>query len=87
MSATANRHRRTLVCALALIAAVGADAQSFSVNFNAAGDLNNNFNLYENSTPVVTGTPTTAGSPYSESAAGGVGGSGKIAIALAAALT
>lgn len=59
-----------------------ARAQSFFINFNTPGDLNNNFNLYENSTPVVIGTPTTAGSPYSESATGGVGGSGKVAIAL-----
>jgi hypothetical protein len=58
---------------------VMAQAQSFTVNFNTPGDLANNFNIYQNTSPPVTNAAT--GSPYSQSLTGGVGGSGLVNIA------
>ncbi len=54
-------------------------AQTISLNFDTAGDLANNFNIYQNSTPPSTNAPT--GSPYSQGLTGGVGGSGRVNIA------
>jgi hypothetical protein len=58
---------------------VTTQAQSFTVNFDTTGDLANNFNIYQNTSPPVTNAAT--GSPYSQSLAGGVGGSGFVSIA------
>src|ERR1039457_941475 len=58
---------------------VMAQAQSVTVNFNTLGDLANNFNIYLNTTPPLVNP--AAGSPYSQSLTGGVGGSGSVSIA------
>ncbi len=58
---------------------VMVQAQSFTVSFDTLGDLANNFNIYQNTTPPVTNAAT--GSPYSQSLTGGVGGSGGVSIA------
>ena len=62
---------------------VMAQAQSFIVNFDTPGDLANNFNIYQNTSPPVVNAAT--GSPYSQSLTGGVGGSGSVSIATPAA--
>jgi len=53
----------------------GTQAQTFLQDFNAAGALANNFNVYLNATPPL-------GSPYSQVTSGGVGGSGAVSVAL-----
>jgi hypothetical protein len=61
------------------VSLITAQAQSFTVNFDTAGDLANKFNIYMNSTVPATNPPS--GSPYSQSLTGGVGGSGLVNIA------
>src|ERR1035441_4605589 len=72
---------RMLVGYLAVLGAslVMAQAQSFIVNFDTPGDLANNFNIYQNTSPAVVNAAT--GSPYSQSLTGGLGGSGSMSIA------
>jgi hypothetical protein len=62
---------------------VMVQAQSFTINFDTLGDLANNFNIYQNTSPPVVNAAT--GSPYSQSLTGGVGGSGFVNIAAPAA--
>jgi hypothetical protein len=70
-----------LGCLVALAASLATgQAQTVSVNFNAASALDNNFNIYQNTTPAVTNGAT--GSPYSQALTGGVGGSGLVNIAV-----
>jgi PEP-CTERM motif len=58
---------------------VTVPAQTVSVNFDTVGDLINNFNIYQNTSPPVINAAT--GSPYTRSLTGGVGGSGRVNIA------
>lgn len=73
-----------LGCLVALAASwATAQAQTVTVNFDAAGALDNNFNIYQNISAANGGPVINAatGSPYSQVLAGGVGGSGRVNIA------
>jgi hypothetical protein len=48
------------------------------VDFNTTGQLANNFNIYQNTTPPVTNAAT--GSPYLQSPIGGIGNGGAVAV-------
>jgi hypothetical protein len=71
-------HSTLLAVAAAFLATT--HAQSFFEDFNTAGSYANNFNVYINATPAGT-------NPYSQSATGGVGGSGVINVSSAAGTT
>jgi hypothetical protein len=75
-------HVGCLLAAAALIART--QAQDVLLNFNTAGDFANNFNVYQN-----TATPTVSftGSPYTESATDGIGGTGGLLVSAGTGIT
>jgi hypothetical protein len=71
---------KNTILALGLaVSVLNLHAQSFIQSFDAPGQLANNFNIYQNTTPPVINAAT--GSPYSQSLTGGIGGSGLVNIA------
>jgi len=56
-----------------LVASLTSLAQNVSVDFNTPGQLDSNFNIYQNATPG-------AGSPYAQYPIGGVGNGGGVAV-------
>jgi hypothetical protein len=71
--------KNTILALILALAVLDLHAQSFTINFDTLGDLANNFNIYQNTSPPVVNAAT--GSPYSQGLTGGVGGSGLVNIA------
>lgn len=73
--------KHVYLCSLAVLGAsfLTAQGQSFSDNFSTAGDLLNNYNIYQNTGGGLTNAAT--GSPYGQSLTGGIGGGGHVTIA------
>jgi hypothetical protein len=64
-----------------------AQSPAVFVNFNTSGDLLNNFNIYQNSSPTRVVTADAATSPYSQATTGGVGGGGRVNITTGTGIT
>jgi hypothetical protein len=71
--------KNAILALILTLAVLDLHAQSFIQSFDAPGELANNFNIYQNTTPPVTNAAT--GSPYSQGLTGGIAGSGVVNIA------